>query len=114
MPQRGLEPRTRRLPTVLLLIRLSLALDRRGLSVYTTLAPPQHTVVPRGGATAESLADVEYLVFTELVWAGKATMTHTCLVEHAWLEQLLPLVEQAGRLPTAAHCTVHTPCTHMT
>ena len=100
MPQRGLEPRTRRLPTVLLLIRLSLALDRRGLSVYTTLAPPQHTVVPRGGATAESLAD--------------ATMTHTCLVEHAWLEQLLPLVEQAGRLPTAAHCTVHTPCTHMT
>ena len=102
MPQRGLEPRTRRLPTVLLLIRLSLDLDRRGLSVYTTLAPPQHTVVPRGGATAESLADVEYLVFTELVWAGKATMTHTCLVE------------QAGRLPTAAHCTVHTPCTHMT
>ena len=74
-------------------------MDRRGLSVYTTLAPPQHTVVPRGGVAAESLAGVEYLVFTELVWAGKATMTHTCLVEHAWLEQLLPLVEQAGRLP---------------
>ena len=67
--------------------------------MYTTLAPPQHTVVPRGGVAAESLAGVEYLVFTELVWAGKATMTHTCLVEHAWLEQLLPLVEQAGRLP---------------
>ena len=55
---------------------------------------PQHTVVPRGGATAEALAGVEYLVFTELVWAGKATMTHTCLVEHGWLEPLLPLVEQ--------------------
>ena len=71
----------------------------RGLCVYTTLAPPQHTVVPRGGATAEALAGVEYLVFTELVWVGKATMTHTCLVEHAWLEPLLPLVERVRPEP---------------
>ena len=55
----------------------------RGVAAYTTLAPPQHTVVPRGGGACEALSDVEYLVFTELVWAGKATMQgcsmrHTC------------------------------------
>ena len=64
------------------------------MSAYTTLAPPQHTVVPRGGAACESLEGVDHLVFTGLVWAGRAIMTHTCLVERAWLEPLLPLFEQ--------------------
>ena len=73
---------------------LNAARRLRGMSAYTTLAPPQHTVVPRGGAACESLEGVDHLVFTGLVWAGRAIMTHTCLVERAWLEPLLPLFEQ--------------------
>ena len=90
----------------------------RGTAVYQTLSQPPQTVALHahlptsnkhgsdgpngsiGGVIAalsggsRRLAGAEYVVFSELTWAGRAVMHRACAVDWGWIEPLLPRLDQ--------------------
>jgi ATP-dependent RNA helicase DHX8/PRP22 len=80
----------------------------RGTSLYQTMGKRPQTVALRvhhGSSltgldeaergASERLRGAEYVIFSELKWAGRAVMVRACAVEWAWIEPLLPKLTEA-------------------
>jgi len=65
----------------------------RGTALFVTQHEPQQTVALRNKC-CKALQEADFVVFSELVWAGRPTMQRVSMVEPSWLEPLLPRLRQ--------------------
>ena len=83
----------------------------RGTQVFVTLATPQQTVSLRSGSSGSMLQDADYVIFSELVWAGRVIMQRATAVQKEWLDPFLPLLNcvDVDRLMGAGRFTTKLP-----
>ena len=65
----------------------------RGGGGFVTVDAPTQTVALRADDASAAVAAADYVVFAELVWAGKPRMRVASPVEREWLAPLLPRLE---------------------
>jgi hypothetical protein len=65
----------------------------RGGGGFVTVDAPTQTVALRADDASAAVAAADYVVFAELVWAGKPRMRVASPVDREWLAPLLPRLE---------------------